>query len=181
MSISATGRPPGGPVARTIEIDDLDRRIIEALQEDGREPFRQIAARVGVSETTVRARYNRLTAAGAVQVTGVTNPLTLGFDGQAMVGLRVSGAPEPIAQELAGWREADYVVITAGRFDILVELVCGRDRFREVTNRIRALPGVVSTESFLYLELVKQLYNWGAMPSPDTRPAHDLEHTKGRS
>jgi Lrp/AsnC family transcriptional regulator, regulator for asnA, asnC and gidA len=162
-----------GPVAPPRAIDDLDREIVEALQEDGRESFRRIATRVGVTETTVRARYGRLTSANVLQVTGVTNPLALGFDGQAMVGIRVSGPPEPVAEEIAGWNEASYVVITAGRFDVLAELVCSREHFRDVTNRIRSLPDVLSTESFLYLELVKQLYNWGARPAtngPKGRP-----------
>ncbi len=97
-----------------------------------------------------------------LQVTGVTNPLGLGFDAQAMVGIRTAGAPEPVADEIAGWDEAGYVVITAGQFDILVELVCAdRRHLLDLTNRIRAVAGVVSTESFLYLELWKQLYDWG--------------------
>ncbi len=80
-----------------------------------------------------------------------------------MVGIRTAGAPELVADELARWEEADYVVVTAGRFDLLVEVVCAdRRALLDVTNRIRGLPGVVSTESFLYLELWKQLYDWGA-------------------
>jgi Lrp/AsnC family transcriptional regulator for asnA, asnC and gidA len=93
----------------------------------------------------------------------VTNPLGLGFEAQAMVGIRTSGAPEPVAEEIAQWNEAGYVVVTAGQFDILVELVCAdRRQLLAVTNRMRELDGVVSTESFLYLELWKQLYDWGA-------------------
>ena len=152
-----------GPVRRPRHLDAIDRAIIEALQQNGREPFRRIAAEVGVSEATIRARYARLRDANILQVTGVTNPLGLGFDAQAMVGIRTAGAPEPVADEIAQWDEAGYVVITAGRFDILVELVCpDRRALLDLTNRIRALDGVVSTESFLYLELWKQLYDWGA-------------------
>ena len=152
-----------GPVAPARRTDELDRGIIEALQANGRESFRAIAARVGVSEATVRARYARLTAEGILQVVAVTNPLGLGFDGQAMVGIRTAGAPGPIADEIARWEEAGYVVVTAGQFDILVELVCAdRRQLLDVTNRMRELDGVVSTESFLYLELWKQLYDWGA-------------------
>ena len=93
----------------------------------------------------------------------MTNPLGLGFDAIAMVGIRTGGAPEPVADTIAQWEEADYVVITAGQFDILVELVCeDRRQLLDVTNRMRELDGVVSTESFLYLELWKQLYDWGA-------------------
>ena len=94
--------------------------------------------------------------------TGITNPLGLGFEAQAMVGVRTTGAPEPVADEIAKWDEADYVVVTAGQFDLLVELVCAdRRQLLDLTNRIRALDGVISTESFLYLELCKQLYDWG--------------------
>jgi Lrp/AsnC family transcriptional regulator for asnA, asnC and gidA len=152
-----------GAVSVPRSLDDVDQRIIEALQKNGREPFRRIAADVGVSEATIRARYARLRDDNILQVTGVTNPLGLGFDAQAMVGIRTTGAPEPVAEEIAGWDEADYVVITAGQFDILVEIVCANRReLLDLTNRIRALDGVVSTESFLYLELWKQLYDWGA-------------------
>jgi Lrp/AsnC family transcriptional regulator for asnA, asnC and gidA len=152
-----------GAVSRAPRLDLVDQRIIEALQKNGREPFRRIAADVGVSEATIRARYARLCEENILQVTGVTNPLGLGFDAQAMVGIRTAGAPEPVADELAKWNEAGYVVITAGQFDILVELVCAdRRALLDLTNRIRAIDGVVSTESFLYLELWKQLYDWGA-------------------
>ena len=152
-----------GAVSRAPRLDLVDQRIIEALQQNGRESFRRIAAEVGVSEATIRARYARLRDANILQVTGVTNPLGLGFEAIAMVGIRTGGAPEPVADEIAKWDEADYVVITAGQFDILVELVCAdRRALLDLTNRIRALDGVVSTESFLYLELWKQLYDWGA-------------------
>jgi Lrp/AsnC family transcriptional regulator for asnA, asnC and gidA len=154
---------PRGAVSATPSLDRIDQRLIEALQKNGREPFRRIAAEVGVSEATIRARYQRLCDDNILQVTGVTNPLGLGFDAIAMVGIRTSGAPEPVADAISQWDEADYVVITAGQFDVLVELVCAdRRQLLDVTNRIRALETVVSTESFLYLELWKQLYDWGA-------------------
>jgi Lrp/AsnC family transcriptional regulator for asnA, asnC and gidA len=141
----------------------VDKGIIEALQKNGRESFRAIAARLSVSEATIRARYARLCDDDILQVTGVTNPLGLGFDAQAMVGIRTAGPPETVADEIATWDEAGYVVVTAGQFDLLVELVCtDRRHLLDLTNRIRSLDGVVSTESFLYLELWKQLYDWGA-------------------
>ena len=111
----------------------------------------------------MRARYSRLCDENILQVTAVTNPLGLGFDAQAMVGIRTAGPPEPVADEIAKWDEAGYVVVTAGQFDLLVELVCtDRRHLLDLTNRIRSLDGVASTESFLYLELWKQLYDWGA-------------------
>jgi Lrp/AsnC family transcriptional regulator for asnA, asnC and gidA len=151
-----------GAVARSRVVDDLDRLIIEALQENGRESFRRIAARLDVSEATVRARYARLTNDGVLQVVGVTNPLELGFE-QALVGVKTSGPPAEIADTIARWPEADYVVVTAGRFDLVVEVVASdRRELLELTNRMRALEGVVTTETFFYLEMWKQLYDWGA-------------------
>src|SRR6266436_3650335 len=142
-------------------VDDLDRRIIEALQANGRESFRRIAAGLGVSEATVRARYARLTSEGILQVVAVTNPLGLGFD-QALIGVKTSGAPDTVADEIARWPEADYVVVTAGQFDLVVEVVTAdRRELLDLTNRMRALEGVVTTETFFYLEMWKQLYDWG--------------------
>jgi Lrp/AsnC family transcriptional regulator for asnA, asnC and gidA len=145
-------------------IDALDQGIIEALQANGRESFRAIAGRLGVSEATIRARYARLCDDDILQVVGVTNPLGLGFE-QALVGVKTTGPPQPVADEIASWAEADYVVVTAGQYDLVVEVVAvDRRELLELTNRMRALDGVVSTETFLYLDLVKQLYDWGTAP-----------------
>jgi Lrp/AsnC family transcriptional regulator for asnA, asnC and gidA len=154
---------PRGAVVKPRRIDRVDRAIIEALQRNGREPFRRIAGTAGVSEATVRARYARLCSDQILQVTGITNPLGLGFESQAMIGVRTSGPPDPVADEISQWDEADYVVVTAGQFDILAEIVCAdRRELLALTNRIRRIEGVVATETFLYLELWKQLYDWGA-------------------
>ena len=153
-----------GPVSAPRRIDALDQGIIEALQANGRESFRAIAARLGVSEATVRARYARLCDDDILQVVGVTNPLGLGFE-QALIGVKTAGSPQPVADEISTWPEADYVVITAGQYDLVVEVVAADRRgLLEMTNRMRALDGVVSTETFLYLDLVKQLYDWGTRP-----------------
>jgi Lrp/AsnC family transcriptional regulator, regulator for asnA, asnC and gidA len=173
-----------GAVSGPRPIDDLDRRIIEALQENGRESFRRIADQLGVSEATIRNRYARLCADSVLQVTGVTNPLGLGFDAMAMLGVRTTVPPGPVADEIATWQEADYVVITAGQFDVIVELVCvDRHHLLEVINRVRSLEGVASTESFVYLELCKQLYNWGTAPRADggTAPSPRREAPLARS
>jgi Lrp/AsnC family transcriptional regulator for asnA, asnC and gidA len=172
-----SSRPTGGSstrdrgaVERARRLDAVDKGIIEALQRNGREPFRRIAAALGVSEATVRARYARLCEDDIVQVTAVTNPLGLGYEAQAMVGIRTTGPPEAIADEIAHWPEADYVVLTAGQFDILAELLCAdRRALLDLTNRIRTLDGVVSTETFLYLELWKQLYDWGTRNGSPTK------------
>ncbi len=143
-------------------VDELDRSIIEALQENGRASFRGIAAGLGVSEATIRARYGRLVAADILQVVAITNPLGLGYE-QVLVGVKTSGPPEAVADEIARWPEADYVVVTAGQFDLVVELVAAdRRNLLDLTNRMRALESVASTETFFYLEMWKQLYDWGA-------------------
>jgi Lrp/AsnC family transcriptional regulator for asnA, asnC and gidA len=153
-----------GPVSTPRRIDALDQGIVEALQANGRESFRSIAARLGVSEATVRARYARLCDDDILQVVGVTNPLGLGFE-QALIGVKTAGSPQPVADEISTWAEADYVVITAGQYDLVVELVAeDRRDLLDLTDRMRALAGVVSTETFLYLDLVKQLYDWGTRP-----------------
>ena len=94
-------RTPRGPVRRARRLDAVDRGIIEALQRNGREAFRRIAVTLGVSEATIRARYARLCADNILQVTGVTNPLGLGFEAQAMVGIRTAGPPEGRGRGLA--------------------------------------------------------------------------------
>jgi Lrp/AsnC family transcriptional regulator, regulator for asnA, asnC and gidA len=154
-----------GAVRGPRRLDALDQGIIEALQANGRDSFRSIATSLGVSEATVRSRYTRLSSDESLQVVAVTNPLGLGFE-QAMVGVKTAGSPEPVADEIAGWAEADYVVVCAGQYDLLVELVASdRRELLDLTNRMRALDGVVSTESFLYLDMVKQLYDWGTRPT----------------
>jgi Lrp/AsnC family transcriptional regulator for asnA, asnC and gidA len=151
------------------QTDDLDRRIIEALQENGRTPFLKLAESLGVSEGTIRSRYRRLCNADMLQVVGVTNPLRLGFDSSALVGIKVAGSPIAIAEAIAGWEEASYVVVTAGQFDVVVELICtDRLHLMDVVSRIRELDEVVSSETFVYLALVKQLYDWGV---PERAPA----------
>jgi Lrp/AsnC family transcriptional regulator for asnA, asnC and gidA len=160
--VPVSGRARRGPVSRRRQIDALDRRIVEALQANGRESFRGIAARLGVSEATIRARYARLCSDEILQVVAVTNPLGLGFEATAMVGIRTTRAPEPVAEAISSWPEASYVLVTAGQFDLLVEVVASsRRELLDVTNRMRALDGVASTETFLYMQMVKQLYDWG--------------------
>lgn len=144
------------------QLDDLSKEIIEQLQQDGRRSYAAIGKAVGLSEAAVRQRVQRLLETGIMQIVGVTDPLMLGFSRQAMIAIKCEGDLEAVADHLAAMEEIDYVVITAGSFDILVELVCeSDDEMLEMLNRIRAVPTVTSTESFVYLKLRKQTYSWG--------------------
>jgi Lrp/AsnC family transcriptional regulator, regulator for asnA, asnC and gidA len=144
-------------------LDDVSRAIIEQLQEDGRRPYAAIGKAVGLSEAAVRQRVQKLIDGGVVQIVGVTDPSQLGFARQAMIGVSVTGVLEQVADALAAIDDVDYVVVTAGSFDVLAEVVVTDDaHLLDLVNRVRAIPGVARTESFLYLKLVKQTYNWGA-------------------
>lgn len=147
----------------TAPLDDVSKAIIEQLQEDGRRPYATIGKAVGLSEAAVRQRVQRLHDSGVMQIVAVTDPLQVGFSRAAMIGIRVDGDAEVVADALAAMAEVDYLVVCAGSFDILVEVVAeDDDHLLEVINRhIRAIPGVRSTETFVYLKLRKQIYTWG--------------------
>jgi Lrp/AsnC family transcriptional regulator for asnA, asnC and gidA len=152
-------------VARTksSQLDDVSKLIIEQLQLDGRRSYSEIGKAVGLSEAAVRQRVQKLTESGVMQVVAVTDPMQLGFYRQAMIGVRCGGDTRAIAEQLAEMPEVDYVVMTAGSFDILVEVVCENDDdlIALLNSKIRTLPGVTSTETFVYLKVAKQVYNWG--------------------
>ena len=154
--------PPPSQRPRVV-LDDVSKSIIEELQQDGRRSYAAIGKVVGLSEAAVRQRVQRLVDSGVMQVVAVTDPLELGFARQAMIGVRASGALEPIADALAALDEVDYVVITAGAYDLLVEVVCESDEelLSVLSSKIRTIEGVVSTETFMYLQLRKQTYSWG--------------------
>jgi Lrp/AsnC family transcriptional regulator, regulator for asnA, asnC and gidA len=145
-------------------LDDTSRGIIRQLQEDGRRPYASIGKAVGLSEAAVRQRVQKLVDSGVMQIVAVTDPMQVGFARQAMISISVSGDVEKVADELAAIGEVDYIVVTAGSFDLLAEVVVEDDDhlLNLVNSRIRAIPGVTRTETFLYLKLVKQTYNWGA-------------------
>lgn len=170
----AAGTPPapasrsrgagGGGQAENgkVVLDALSKRIIEQLQQDGRRSYASIGKAVGLSEAAVRQRVQRLTDTGAMQIVAVTDPLTLGFPRQTMIGIRCNGDLQRVADQLAAMGEIDYVVITAGSFDLLIEVVCENDdQLLEILGRVRAIPSVTTTETFVYLKLCKQTYSWG--------------------
>jgi Lrp/AsnC family transcriptional regulator, regulator for asnA, asnC and gidA len=144
-------------------LDPLSKAIIEQLQQDGRRAYATIGKAVGLSEAAVRQRVQKLQDSGVIQIVAVTDPLTVGFSRQAMIGVRCEGDIEPVAEALSAMAEVAYVVATAGAFDLLVEVVTeDDDQLLEVINKgIRAIPQVRSTESFVYLKLHKQTYTWG--------------------
>ena len=157
-----TGRNAGPDKAQGL-LDDTAKAIIRELQVDGRKSYAAIGKAVGLSEAAVRQRVQRLTDAGVMQVVAVTDPLELGFARQAMIGIKAEGALEPIADKLSAMDEIEYVVITAGSFDLLAEVLCESDEhlLRVLSDRIRQIDGVKVTETFVYLKLVKQTYSWG--------------------
>jgi Lrp/AsnC family transcriptional regulator for asnA, asnC and gidA len=150
-------------VARSV-LDDLDKAIIKALQLDGRRPYAQIGRELKVPEATVRQRAERLIGRGVVQVVGVTDPLAMGFQQPAFIGLKVDAAQlDQIADRLAGLDEVTYVVITAGRYDLICEVVCEDNDhlLRVLTDRIAHIEGIRSTETMVELRFVKESYRWG--------------------
>jgi Lrp/AsnC family transcriptional regulator for asnA, asnC and gidA len=146
-----------------VPLDDYAKAIIEELQADGRRSYAAIAKAVGLSEAAVRQRVQRLVDTGVMQIVAVTDPLTVGFRRQAMIGIRADGDLRVVADRLSALVEVDYVVITAGGFDILAEVVAEDDEhlLRLLNESIRTVEGVRDTEAFIYLRLAKQTYTWG--------------------
>ena len=161
MPVDSQLAEPGAPIPRQ-PLDDVSKKIIEQLQENGRRPYATIAASVGLSEAAVRQRVQRLVRDGVVQIVAVTNPLHVGFTRQAMIGIKVDGHLDPVVQAVSALDEVAYVVITAGSFDVLAEVICEDDAhlLHIMNHAIRTIEGVRSTETFVYLELSKQTYTW---------------------
>jgi Lrp/AsnC family transcriptional regulator, regulator for asnA, asnC and gidA len=145
-----------------VALDEISRRIIEQLQHDGRRSYAAIGKAVGLSEAAIRQRVQRLQEAGILQIVAVTDPLTLGFTRQAMIAVKCEGDLQLAADSLAAIEEIEYVVLTAGSFDLLCEVVCeDDDHLLDVLSQVRNVPTVTSTETFVDLKLRKQTYSWG--------------------
>ena len=156
-SIQPNGRRPA--------LDDLDKAIIKCLQLDGRRPYAQIGRELEVPEATVRQRAERLISRGVVQIVGVTDPLAMGFQQPALIGLKVEpGRLDEIAQHIGALEEVTYLVVTAGRFDLVCEVVCADNDhlLRVLTEQLAAIVGIRSTETLVELRFVKESYQWGA-------------------
>jgi len=144
-------------------IDDIDRQIIRHLQTDGRMPYSQLGQLVGLSDAAARQRVNRLTGRGVIDIVAVTDPSMLGLHHQAMLGITITGDARKVAVALGALDDAVYVVLTAGRYDLIVELVCAdADTLIDVVNGIRTSDGVATVEMLTYLATTKQTFNWGA-------------------
>lgn len=144
-------------------LDEVDRKIIGLLQRDGRRPYGAIAEDVGLSEAAVRRRVQRLRDSGVMQIVAITDPLQLGYGREALVGIRVHGDVRLVADKIAAIEEANYVVMTAGSYDLIAELIAVNDDalVHLLNDSIRSIPGVTEVETFLYLKLAKQTYTWG--------------------
>jgi Lrp/AsnC family transcriptional regulator for asnA, asnC and gidA len=154
--------PRASSGAAPVVLDEISKRIIEQLQQDGRQSYAAIGKAVGLSEAAIRQRVQRLQEAGVLQIVAVTDPLTLGFARQAMIAVKCEGDLQKAADSLAAIDEIDYVVLVAGSFDLLCEVVCeDDDHLLDVLSRVRNVPSVTSTETFVYLKLRKQTYSWG--------------------
>jgi len=149
--------------AASVTLDEVDRKIIGVLQRDGRCPYGTIAEKVGLSEAAIRRRVQRLRETGIMEIVAVTDPLQLGFTREALVGIKVQGDVRLVADKIASIDEVNYVVLCAGSFDILAELVTVDDDslLHLLNDAIRPIPGVTEVETFIYLKLAKQTFNWG--------------------
>jgi Lrp/AsnC family transcriptional regulator, regulator for asnA, asnC and gidA len=155
--------PMGASGNAPVPLDDIDKRIIAELQVDGRMPFSTLAPLVGLSDAATRQRVNRLTERGVMSIVAITDARALGFGFQALVGVDVVGDPTEIAAAFEPIPEVTYIVIVAGRYNLLIELVCvDAEHLLELTTMISRLPGVVGTETMTFLRRVKIKYDWGA-------------------
>ncbi|MEE8330638.1 MAG: Lrp/AsnC family transcriptional regulator [Acidimicrobiia bacterium] len=167
-----TREPPTGPMGDTAtgaerQLDDTDLQIITALQIDGRASFADLAKGIDLSQAAIRLRVNRLLESGVLDIVAITDPLQIGFTVEAMIGLTVDGDIDEVSAKVGALDSAVYVVLTAGRFDLMVEVLCAdNDHLLEVMSDLRALDGVSSLEAHTYLRLTKQTYAWGIPPPP---------------
>jgi len=160
---SAKGSPSELISSAPNGLDSIDRQIISHLQRDGRRAYGAIATDVGLSEAGVRRRVQRLKDSGVMQIVAITDPLQLGYGREALIGIRVHGDVRLVADKIASIDEANYVVMTAGSFDIIAEVIAVDDDalVHLLNDSIRSIPGVTEVETFLYLKLSKQTYVWG--------------------
>lgn len=142
-------------------LDDIDRFIIEAMRQDGRVAFAQIAQQLGVSPGMIRVRYNRLVDMGLIRIVAVTNPLRMGYTTMTMIGIRTEGNKMlEVAQKVAAFDEVIYLIVVSGRFDLMAEVVCRdhADLLRFITEKLYMVDGVRESETFVHLKIEKEVY-----------------------
>jgi Lrp/AsnC family transcriptional regulator, regulator for asnA, asnC and gidA len=145
-----------------VKIDDTDRAIVEILQHDGRRPFTSIATEIGLSEGAIRKRVQRLTESGYMQVVAVTDPLGLGDRRVALIGVRIDGRTDTIAARIGELDAVEYLVATAGRYDLMFEVIVEREEdLLDLLSDLRERDDVVDVEAFPCLKLYKQTFAWG--------------------
>jgi Lrp/AsnC family transcriptional regulator for asnA, asnC and gidA len=145
--------------------DEIDLAILEMLRSDGRKPYTEIAQTLSVSEGTVRNRVARLTEKGVMQIVGLIDPVRMGYDAPAMIGVTVHNADiEEVAKQIASFPEVSYLIMVSGGFDLVVEVICrDREDFTQFINqKLRKVSGVAQTQSFFILKTIKMAY--GADP-----------------
>jgi Lrp/AsnC family transcriptional regulator for asnA, asnC and gidA len=149
--------------ARQTKVDDTDEAIIAVLQQDGRRSYGEIGEAVGLSEAATRQRVNRLRDSGVMRIVAVTDPVALGRGVVATIGLEVSGDTRVAAARLAEIGAIEYVVITAGAYDVIVEVVCGTEEelLGVINDEIRSIDGVRDIETFMHLRTEKNVFAWG--------------------
>jgi Lrp/AsnC family transcriptional regulator for asnA, asnC and gidA len=155
------------------QLDETDRTIVSHLQYDGRKPFTEIAASLGVSEGAVRRRVKRMTDEGILQIVGIVEPQFLEWNAAGMVGVSVQpGQVEAVGEQIAQFPEVTYLFMASGGFDLFVEVYC-RDRQHFVTflnRKLQQVPGVERTETFMILKMFKLSYRWGQAETPQPAP-----------
>jgi Lrp/AsnC family transcriptional regulator for asnA, asnC and gidA len=148
-------------------LDATDGAIIAMLQEDGRRPYGEIGEAVGLSEAATRQRVNRLRESGLMRIVAVTDPVALGRGVVATIGLRASGDTREVAARLALIDEIEYVVVTAGSFDVIAELVCASEEqlLSVLNDHIRTIAEVRELHTFMHLRTEKNVFAWGQRPT----------------
>ncbi len=143
------------------ELDEIDLQIIAALRQDGRMPFAQIAEQLNVSPGMIRMRYSRLVETGVLKVMAISDPLLMGYNTMALIGIRADGSQlMETAEKIAALEEVVYLIITSGSYDIIAEVIC-RDQahlLQFLTERLYQIEGVRESETFMHLKIVKEVY-----------------------
>lgn len=150
-------------------LDSIDSKILAMLQLNGREPYREIARAVGVSEGTVRGRVSRLQANGVLTIAAIADPFKLGYSVMVFCLLKLSvGSQQDVIDELVPWDEITYISSCTGRADLYIQIVCrDHDHLWEfLTERLPGVDGVTDVETFHEIKMHKVSYVYPGYVSP---------------